>query len=365
MVRNKSKMELKYLLALNAHPKIGSQTIKKVLASFEDPEKLWKISHQEMTNKLGNKIADLIIEARKKYSPDEEIKKMQRMNIGYITMYDKKYPRLLMETSDFPAILYIKGNIDALNSPGVGVVGSRKYSAYGKKICYSLTKSLSEAGLNIISGLALGIDAIAHRAALDINGITVAVLGCGLDRIYPTANFTLGKEIIEKGGAIISEFPLGTPPLIHHFPQRNRIIAGLSLGTLVIEAAEESGALITAYCALDYNREVFAVPGNIDSENSKGTNLLIQKGAKLVISPEDVFEEININLKKAEHKAKEILPESEDEKSIINCLKTGEKVIDEIVKETGLNIIAVNSSLSIMEMKGILDNLGGGRFKLR
>lgn len=358
-------MQTKYLLALNAHPKIGSQTIKKALAPFDNVEKLWKAKYEELIHYIGEKTANLIIEAKQQFNPDQEVEKLHHLNIGYITMYDKSYPKLLLETPDHPAVLYVRGELDALKKPGIAVVGSRKFSYYGKKITDQLSKSCVQAGLSIISGLALGIDAVAHRTALDAGGITVGVLGCGLDRIYPATNLALGREILDKNGAVVSEFPPGTPPLVHHFPQRNRIIAGLSLGTLVIEAAEESGALITAYQALDYNREVFAVPGNIDAEMSKGTNLLIQKGAKLVTKAEDIFEDLNVEVKKEEEKSREILPETEEEKSIFNILLSGERLVDDITRETGLNIIAINGALSFMEMKGMVENLGGGRYKLR
>lgn len=359
-------MQTKYLLALNAHEKIGSQTLKKVLASFEEnPTKVWQADYHTLYEKVDQKIAQLVIEAKEQFNPDEEIEKLQRLNIGYITMYDKEYPALLKEVHDHPAILYIKGDITALKTPSIAVVGSRKFTHYGQKVAYDLSKKCAEAGLCIVSGLALGIDAVAHKAALDTGGITIGVLGCGLDTLYPASNLNLAKEIIEKGGAVISEFPPGMPPMQYNFPARNRIIAGLTLGTLVIEAAEKSGALITAYQALEYNREVFAVPGNIDSETSMGTNLLIQKGAKPVMTAEDIFDDLNIEVKKSEQKAKDLLPESEEEKVIIKILKQGEKNINDIVLESKLNIIAVNTTLSMMEMKGIVDNVGGGRYKLR
>lgn len=356
----------KYLLALNAHEKIGSQTLKKALAPFGDnAEKLWKAGDIEIRKKLDIKVAELIIEAKKQFTPEEEVDKLQKFNIGYMTMYDKEYPKLLVEVSDGPVILYIRGDIKALKVPSIGVVGSRKFTHYGQKVAYQLSKSCSEAGLGIVSGLALGIDTVAHRAALDAGGITVGVLGCGLDRIYPASNLMLGREVIEKGGAVVSEFPPGTPPLKYNFPARNRIIAGLTLGTLVIEAAEQSGALITAYQALEYNREVFAVPGNIDSETSKGTNLLIQKGAKLVAKPEDILEEFNIEAKKIEQKNRDLLSENANEKLIFNILSLGEKLVDDIISESKLNIITVNTCLTMMEMKGIIENIGGGRYKLR
>lgn len=359
-------MQTKYLLALNAHEKIGSQTLKKALAAFDDnPEKLWKAGDNDIRKKIESKVANLIIEAKNQFDPEVEIEKLQKFNIGYMTMYDKNYPTLLKEIPDSPAILYIRGSISAFKNPSIGIVGSRKFTHYGQKVAYQLSKSCSEAGLSIVSGLALGIDGVAHKAVLDAGGITIGVLGCGLDKIYPASNLNLAREIIEKGGAIISELPPGTPPLKFNFPARNRIIAGLSLGVLVVEAAEQSGALITAYQALEYNREVFAVPGNIDSETSKGTNLLIQKGAKLVSSAEDIFSELNIKLKKSEQKSKEILPNTEEEKKILEILKSGERIIDNIMAESELNIVAVNMALTTMEMKGMVENIGGGMFKLR
>jgi DNA processing protein len=349
-----------------AHEKIGSQTLKKALAPFEDnPEKLWQASNGEISQKMDQKISKLIIEAKEKFDPEEELEKLKKYDVGYITLNDKEYPPLLKEIHDCPVVLFIRGNIKSLKMPALAIVGSRKFSNYGQKVAYNLSKACSEAGMSIVSGLALGIDASAHKAALDAGGVTIGVLGCGLDQIYPVSNYQLGKEMIEKGGAIISEFPIGTPPMKYNFPARNRIIAGLSVGTLVVEAAEQSGALITAYQSLEYNREVFAVPGDIDSIQSAGTNKLIQNGAKMVLSPEDIFNELNIEVKKSETKAKEMLPESEDEKKIVSILSAGEKLVDEIIVETKLNVIIVNTSLTTLEMKGIVENMGGGRFKLR
>lgn len=340
--------------------------MKKALAPFgNNPEKLWNANENILRKNLDEKTAGLIIEAKKQFSPEEEIEKLQKFNIGYITMYDKQYPDLLKEAHDHPVVLYVRGNIEALKTPSLAVVGSRKFTHYGQKIAYQLSKDCSMAGLGIVSGLALGIDAVAHKAALDAGGITIGVLGCGLDRIYPASNLMLGREILEKGGAIVSEFTPGTPPLKYNFPARNRIIAGLSLGTLVIEAAKQSGALITAYQALEYNREVFAVPGNIDSETSVGTNLLIQKGAKLVSKPEDILEEFNIEAKNIEQKNRETLPENENERTILAVLSAGDKQVDAIVEDSKLNIVSVNTALTMMEMKGLVDNIGGGRYKIR
>lgn len=356
-------MDKKYLIALNSHQKIGSQTLKKILAIYNNPEDLWQENEAKLIQNLGEKIANFVLETRQDIDPDKEVVKLQKYDVGYITIYDKDYPQLLKEIHDCPVILYIRGNVEALSLSGIGVVGSRKYTNYGKKISYNLSKECAQAGLCIVSGLALGIDAFAHEAAIDADGKTVGVLGHGLDKIYPVSNFQLAKRIIDKGGAIISEFPLGVPPMKQHFPARNRIIAGLSLGTLVIEAAEKSGALITAYQSLDYNREVFAIPGNIDNENSVGTNKLIQAGAKLVMSCDDILKELNIEKKEASVKAREAFIENEDEKKVMAILQKGECLVDQIVLLSELNIVAINSSLTTLEMKGLVENLGGGRYK--
>ena len=352
----------KYLLALNAHEKIGSQTLKKVLAAFPNLEEVWRGSEASLASRLDPKIVSLIIDAKKLYDPDRELEKIIKNNIGYLTLTDRSYPPLLKEIYDAPVILYIQGNAEALKVNSLSVVGSRKYTIYGKRIVRELVKSCVNGGLSIVSGLALGIDGEAHRMALENNGVTVAVLGCGLDRIYPSSHQNLAYEIIEKSGAIVSEYSPGTPALQFNFPARNRIIAGLSLGTLVIEAGEKSGTLITAECALEYNREVFAVPGNINNDSSLGTNILIQKGAKLVLSAEDIFSELPIEAKRSHIRAKEMMPETEEEKIILEILKE-EKLVDAIVAESKMNIIALNGALTMMEMKGMVENVGGGRYR--
>lgn len=353
----------KYLLALNAHPKIGAQTLKKIINHIPNLEKLWAGEFSIYQKELGEKTVDLIREVVNNIDPEKEIEKLIKYDVGFITIFDKDYPEKLKEMPDCPAILYVKGNKELLNKPSLGIVGSRKYSSYGKNVCEKFSRVLSESGLVVVSGMALGIDGLAHRAVLEADGDTIGVLGCGLDRIYPVSNYQIGKAIIDSGGAIISEYPLGTPPMKQNFPARNRIIAGLSLGVLVVEASLDSGSLITAMCALEYNREVFAVPGNIDEENTQGTNKLIQEGAKLVISPDDILNELNIGQKSKEESAKKILPETEDEKTIFNLLRDTEMSADQISAETAMSIISINTTLTFMEMKGMVRNIGGGRWK--
>jgi len=358
------KVEGKYLLALAANPKIGSQTLKKITNVFDDPAEIWQVSDGEIKARLGEKIAPNVLEVRKKFSPEKEIEKLNNLDIGYFTIYDKEYPQLLREIPDCPAILFIRGNIEVLRLPSLAVVGSRKYSNYGAKVARKLAGDCAANGLSVISGLALGIDAIAHRAALDNRGSTVGIVGSGLDRIYPVSNYQLGEEIISSGGAVISEFPLGMPPMKQNFPMRNRIIAGLSIGTLIVEAAESSGSLITAGLALEYNREVFAVPGNIDSLTSVGTNKLIKDGAIPTTEAGDILRALNIEEKTSEARAKEILPETPEEVAVVEALNSGEKSGDELVQLTKLNVISLNMTLSTMEMKGLLES-AGGRYRLK
>ncbi len=357
-------MNSKYIHALNCHYKIGSQTIKKIGIKFDNKfDSIWNIEYGMLKRELGEKIADLIIEAREQVDIDEEILKLDKHNVGYTTIFDKSYPKLLKEIPDAPAILYIKGNIETLKLPSLAIVGSRKFTNYGARVTRKITKELSRAGLCIVSGLALGIDGIAHKAVVEENGKTVAVLACGLDMVYPAAHMGIARDIIDRGGAIISEHPPAILALKHHFPARNRIIAGLSLGTLVTEAAEKSGALITAYTALDYNREVFAVPGNIDSEASKGTNEIIKKGARVVTEAEDILKELNIESKQAVERAKEILPENKEEAKILKIFGEKEMLVDNVIAESGMNVVLLSSLLTTLEMKGMLENVGGGRYR--
>lgn len=226
---------------------------------------------------------------------------------------------------------------------------------------YKLAFALAESGLTVVSGLALGLDAVVQRAAVEAKGLTVGVLGCGIDLIYPEQNRRLAKDIIMSGGAIITEKPPGTPPMRHHFPSRNRIISGMTIGTLVVEAAESSGSLITAAAALEQNREVFAVPGNIDSPASSGTNNLIKLGAKPVTSVDDIL--LSLNLKPLEQK-KKCFTFSENEALVIDILHSGQMHIDKVAQTSKLDIVQVSETLTLLEIKGAVRHLGGGHWQL-
>jgi len=356
--------EGQYFVALSREPKIGARTFLKLQKIFPNFGVLWHAKDKILREKLPEPIANSIIKLRKTVDPKEEMLKLKKLGVSILTIKDKNYPRLLTEIADPPALLYVKGEIKAEDELAIAVVGSRKYSSYGARVTQEITAKLSEQGIAIISGLALGIDTFAHQAALEsASGRTIAVLGCGLDQIYPSSNQQLARRIINGRGAIISEYPIGTPALKYNFPVRNRIIAGLSLGVLVVEATLKSGTFLTAKSALEYNREVFAVPGSIYSANSEGANNLIKMGAKVVIDANDVLAELNIKKKNCELAAKKIIPESKEEEIIITLLDKEKAIhVDKLAKTSKLDIAKVNQTLIMMEMKGKVRNLGANQY---
>ncbi len=282
--------------------------------------------------------------------------------IKKISINDKNYPLLLKKIKDAPRVIFYRGKILPKENC-LAVVGTRLCSAYGKNAAFEIVSALSRAGLTIVSGLAPGIDTASHKATIEQKGRTIAVLGTGLDEksIYPRDNIKLAEKIIETGGCLLSEYPPGTRGNKFTFPQRNRIISGLALGTLVIEAKQKSGALITADYAKKQKRAVFALPGPIHSPNSRGCHYLIKKGAKLTENAQDILKELNLNLKIPEEKG-QTKGKSKEEYLILEKLKTGPLDIDEIIKKTGLPASVVAANLSALEVEGRIRNLGGNTF---
>jgi DNA processing protein len=285
------------------------------------------------------------------------------LEIKEISIEDKNYPKLLKKIKDPPKILYYLGEIRSKENC-FAIVGTRRFSPYGKQVALEIAGDLAEAGLTIVSGLAPGIDTFAHSACIERKKRTIAILGTGLDEksIYPKSNLKLAKKILEFEGCLISEYPPGTSGAKFTFPQRNRIISGLSLGVLVIEAPEKSGALITAEYAFSQKRKVFAIPGSIYSKTSKGCHYLIKKGAKLVENANDILMELGIRELKIEEK--EIKGETEEENLILEALKEEVLYIDKIIEKTKLPAKKVASTLAILEIKGKVRNLGGNTFCL-
>ena len=290
---------------------------------------------------------------------------MSSLELKKIRLQDKNYPAILKEIHNPPQELYIKGEIIPQDKVAIAVVGTRKCTQHGKQVTLDIAGKLAKLGITIVSGLAKGIDSWAHQAALENNGRTIAVLGTGMDKesFYPLSNYELSEKIA-KNGAVISEYPIGTRGTQFTFPQRNRIVSGLSLGVIVVEAPEKSGALITATLAVEQNREVFAIPGSIYEKNSQGTNKLIKIGAKLVTDVDDVLEELNLSHLIKSLKKKKYKSENKQEEIIISLLSAQPTHIDEVIKKSKLPSSAVNSTLMILELKNAIRNLGNNQFIL-
>lgn len=282
--------------------------------------------------------------------------------IRAIAQTAEEFPRLLKNIPDAPGLLYINGESPQESEKLMAVVGTRKPTPYGKEVAMHLTRELCRAGFSIVSGMALGIDAIAHDIALEEGAKTYAVLGCGADIIYPPTHKNLHAKIAQYGG-IISEYAPGTPPMTYRFPERNRIIAGMSAGTLVIEAKEKSGALITGNLALEYNREVFAVPGPIFSPTSKGPHKLIKDGAKLVQDINDILSEFGFKAPSIQERLLENA--SDEEKIILKIITTEPAVLDDILRLSKLSTSTVHSTLTMLELKGMVQELGGGMYGVK
>lgn len=356
--------EVKFLNALNAIPHVGASTLRALKNHFGSFASAWKAGDDFNIGGVDQSARTAIATYKKTIDPDREIQKLSRGNIWTITDDEDAFPPLLKEIAYPPLILYGRGDKNML-APAhpVAVVGTRRPTPYGLEATESIVEKLVSAGVSIISGLATGIDAKAHSAALTARGMTIAVLGCGVDQatIFPPENRGLAQRIADSGGAVISEYAPGTPAVKEHFPMRNRIIAGLAQGTLVVEAREQSGALITARLALEENREVFAIPGSIFSSTSTGTNKLIQQGAKAVRNAYDILEELGIDAEKAmrEHTVQSL---TREEAALLMFL--AEPVgVDTIRMQSGLPIAVIMASLSLLELKGIVRNLGGDTFQ--
>ena len=356
--------EVKYWVGFSLIPGIGRIKLSLLEAYFGNLERAWHASGAELRIAgLDTKSAETILALRSRISLDAELEKLERYKTKVVIGNDLTYPSRLKEIYDYPPLLYVRGTLVPEDEWAVAVVGTRRPSIYGRQATEEIVADLSHNKITIISGLAKGIDAIAHRTTLEAGGRTIAVAGCGLDIVYPSDHVALARQIMEHG-ALISEFPLGTRPKAEHFPQRNRIMSGMSLGVLVIEAGEKSGALITAHCAVEQNREVFAVPGSVFSPASKGTNNLIQEGAKLARNCADILEELNLTMAARQLEMKELYPTTDTESQLLRCLSKEATHIDDICRHSGLPITAVSSTLAMLEIKGLAKQVGSMNYVL-
>ncbi len=371
----------KYWIALNMVPGVGAITYRKLLNAFQTPEGVFSAPPHLLRAIPGihEKAVNHILRFEVTASLEKEFMEIEKHHVHVITWDDDEYPEQLKMIFDPPPLLYVKGNVFQSYEVMISVVGSRKASTYGRTVCEHLCREFAVKGMSVVSGMARGIDSAAHRGTLKANGRTIAVLGCGVDVIYPPENARLYDQILEKG-AIISELPMSTKPDRGNFPARNRIISGMSLATVVVEAGGQSGALITADMALEQGRDVFAVPGNITSASSKGTNRLIKQGAALIEHADDVLNAIPLELSReiqqglqqefsprptrsAEQPGTLSLPPlTPTEQQVFDVIEQQPLHIDQIIVRTDLPSGTVSATLMMLEMKNVIRQISGKMF---
>jgi DNA processing protein len=357
------KRDLPYFIALSAAPGIGPARFALLVKHFKTAENVWKASDKTLEKILTPALFKKFTSFRQSFDIETYLNKIKEKSIKIIPIEDNNYPRLLKEISDPPPVLYVKGQIPT-GERFLAVVGARKMTSYGRQVTEILARDLVASGFTIVSGLARGVDSYSHRVTVGNKGKTVAVLGGGLDKVYPQENVALANEIAEGSGAVISEYPLGMGSVPGNFPARNRIISGLSLGVLVTEAGEESGSLITTGCAAEQGREVFAVPGPMYSKLAKGPAQLIKQGAKLVMNVEDILEELQLEPNVSHQISSEVKADSPEEQVILEVLRDGPVHVDEITRAAKFPAAKVGSILSLMEIKGQVKSLGSGNYSL-
>ena len=370
-------------ISLNMTPGVGPRAATKLLEKFGSADAVFHGRRSELESlRLKPETIESIIKREFHAKAENELERVKALGGDVLILDDGSYPALLREIDDPPPVLYVKGDWQAcFEQPCIGVIGSRMCSTYGVNASEMLSRDLASRGITVVSGLARGIDTAAHRGAMDGKGKTIGVIGTGIDSVYPKENNGLVREILASGGCIVSQFPLGTPPLKENFPYRNRIISGLSLGVLIVEASERSGSLITARLAMEQNREVMAVPGNITSGNSFGTNYLIKSGAKLVQQWQDVVAEMpseisaailppKIEKQNAEDASRqpELIPAdmNENERKIWSILNADEPVhIDSLLETSGLSFGDLNTALVALDIRDLIRVLPGKHYARR
>ncbi|MCC6804187.1 MAG: DNA-protecting protein DprA [Anaerolineae bacterium] len=359
----------KYWLAFSLVPGIGPKRLLLLAQAFGDLSSAWQASESQLRAAgLDAETTASLLRMQAQLDLDGEMSRIERASAHLLTPEDDAYPDLLRNLPDAPLTLYMRGTLVAQDELALAVVGTRKASGYGRDATAYFSRQLAAQGVTIVSGLAHGIDAVAHRNALEAGGRTIAVMGCGIDRIYPPDHAELARQIVQNG-ALVSEFPLGTKPEARNFPRRNRIISGVSLGVLIVEAPEQSGAMITATLAAEQGKEVFAVPGSVFNAASVGTNRLIQDGAKLVITVDDILDELNIARRKVEARAltKQIAPTGssvgEQERAVLAFLNSDPLPVDELALRSSLPASELLGVLTLLELQGYVEADGRGNYR--
>lgn len=337
---------------------IGSVRFQRLLERFGDGESAWRAAPADLARAgLGLKMIERLVAIREKVDLSLLWDQMQAKGIQVLTWLDEGYPQRLKEIDQPPPVLYLRGELLPEDAWAVAIVGTRRVTPYGRQVTEEIASYLASNGITVVSGLARGVDAIAHNAALRAGGRTLAVLGSGVDRIYPPENRALAEQMIQRG-AVMSDYVPGTPPESSNFPPRNRIISGLSMAVVVIEAGETSGALITAEFAAEQGREIFAVPGNILAPQSKGTNKLIQQGALPLLSASDIMQALNLTRVGQQKAARKALPADDLEAKLLDTMGEQPLHVDEIRNQTGLPVEKVSATLIMMELKGMVRQVG-------
>lgn len=357
---NEALVEKSLWISLSNIHGVGAQTFCQLLKTFGNPANVYAANFKQLIEVVSEKIATDIIKGVDEVALSDSLDWLSQGNNHLVTLADAHYPKALLEIADPPPLLYAKGNLALLNQPSIAIVGSRNASVQGEKNAEAFAEGLCSYGLCIVSGLALGIDGAAHRGALKVNGATIAVVGTGLDIVYPAKHRDLAHQIVQHG-LIISEFPLGTPSKPENFPRRNRIISGLSLGCLVVEANLQSGSQITARLSAEQGREVFAIPGSIHSPMSKGCHQLIKQGAKLVDNLQDIVEELKLNnlASNACQPDNHVIPDS----SLLQLMGYEQMSLENLVCLSGLTVSEVSSTLMLLELEGRVASLAGGQYQ--
>ncbi len=357
------RQDIAYWIAFSQLPGIGAQRMRRVVERFGDMERAWRAPAAALIDAgIEPKVAHGAVAARATVDVAGLRARLERAGVEAHTLADKSYPARLADIYDAPPVLYARGELLPQDEWAVAVVGTRDVSPYGREVTHRLVTDLVRHNVTVVSGLARGVDGLAHRAALEAGGRTLAVFACGVDVIYPAEHRNLAADIAANG-ALLSEYPAGAVPESGNFPARNRIISGLSLGTIVIEAGEKSGALITARRALEQNREVFAVPGSIFARGSIGANRLIRdSGAKLITSAEDVLTELQLQMVPQQLEMRQLLPTNEVERALMALLGPEPRHIDALTRASALPIAEVSSALAMMELKGLTRQVGGMQY---
>jgi DNA processing protein len=352
----------RYYVGFNLVRGIGPARLRMLIDAFGDVERAWHAPADALYRVgLDRRSLENLLETRARVDLDREVRRVAAVGAHILTWEDEGYPKLLAEIPDPPPVLYVRGELKPEDAWAVAVVGTRRASTYGREVTRRLVSVLAQSGVTIVSGLARGIDAVAHQTALEAGGRTIAVLGCGIDLVYPPEHRELARRIAAQG-ALVSEYPLGTQPEPGNFPPRNRIISGLSLGVVITEAGRDSGALITADYAAEQGRDVFAVPGSILSAGCAGTNRLIQDGAKPVLDAADILQELNLTMVAEQKEARQALPTTETEALILAHLSAEPVHVDDLTRAVGLPVAQVTSTLALMELKGMVRQVGGMKY---